>query len=90
MKWLYKEFNKYLPRVNYNRNPVLYLTNGRWILYVYSFDRKKEVVLTSDEWTGKFRYMSLFEILHDEWRIIHKNDLDKIINVYSDPSELPF
>ena len=90
MKWLYKEFNKYLPRVNQNRNPVLYLTNGRGILYVYSFDRKKEVVLTSDEWTGKFRYMSLFEILHDEWRIIHKNDLGKIINVYSDPSELPF
>ena len=48
MKWLYKEFNKYLPRANYNRNPVLYLTNGREILYVYSFDRKKEVVLTSD------------------------------------------
>ena len=31
MKWLYKEFNKYLPRANYNRNPVLYLTNGKHI-----------------------------------------------------------
>lgn len=90
MKWLYKKFDKYLPRANYNKNPILYLTNGRGILYVYSFDRKKEVVLTSDEWTGKFRYISLFEILHDEWRLIHKNDLGNILNVYSDPNDFPF
>ena len=46
MKWLYKEFDKYLPRCNYNKEPILYLTNGMGIIFVYSFDRKKEVVLT--------------------------------------------
>lgn len=41
MKWLYKEFDKYLPRCNYNKEPILYLTNGMGIIFIYSFDRKK-------------------------------------------------
>ena len=90
MKWLYKQFDKYLPRNNYNNEPILYLTNDMAIIYVYSFDRKKEVVLTSKEWTGEFKYMSLYEILHENWRIIHKNDLYKILGTYPDSNELPF
>lgn len=43
MKWLYKQFDRYLPRDNYNREPILYLTNGFTIIYVYSFDRKKRL-----------------------------------------------
>lgn len=34
--------------------------------------------------------MSLYEILHEDLRLIHKNDLGDILNVYSDPNELPF
>ncbi len=90
MKWLYKEFDKYLPRCNYNKEPILYLTNGIGIIFVYSFDRKKEVVLTSKEWTGECRYMSLYEILHENWRIVHKNDLNEILGIYSDSKDLPF
>lgn len=90
MKWLYKQFDRYLPRDNYNREPILYLTNGFAIIYVYSFDRKKEVVLTSKEWNNEYRYMSLYEILHEDFRLIHKNDLGEILDVYSNPNELPF
>lgn len=90
MKWLYKQFDRYLPRDNYNREPILYLTNGFTIIYVYSFDRKKEVVLTSEKWNDEYRYMSLYEILHEDLRLIHKNDLGDILNVYFDPNELPF
>lgn len=28
MKYLYKKFNLYLPRLNYNLDPMLYITNS--------------------------------------------------------------
>lgn len=90
MKYLYKKFNLYLPRLNYNLDPMLYITNSYTIRNVYNFDRKKKVVLTSDYNKKDYRYMSLFEILYDNWVIIHKDDLDTILYPYSDESKLPF
>ncbi|MGM9970380.1 MAG: hypothetical protein ACI35S_08300 [Anaeroplasma sp.] len=35
--------DRYLPRANYNNDPILYITNGMTYIYVYSFDRKKRL-----------------------------------------------
>lgn len=90
MKSLYKTFDRYLPKDNYNREPILYLSNNLTVIFVYSFDRKKEVVLTSDNNQCNFRYMSLFEIFHLNWHIIHKDDIYKNLFVDFNSKELPF
>ena len=36
MRSLYRIFDRYLPRDNYNQEPILYLTNGTYVIYAYS------------------------------------------------------
>lgn len=90
MRSLYRIFDRYLPRDNYNQEPILYLTNGTYVIYAYSFDRKKEVVLTSDIDKRNFRYMSIFEIFQMAWKIIHLDDVKRILNNDFDYNELLF
>lgn len=90
MKHLFKTFDKYLPKSNYNNEPIMFLNNKDEIIYVYSFDRKKEVVLTSDMYKEHFKYMSLYEIYYDDWNIIKKTEIDKILFPNFDLDDLLF
>lgn len=90
MKYLFKVFDKYLPKGNYDNEPIMFLSNESEVIYVYSFDRKKCVILTSDMFKEHFKYISLYEIYNDDWKIIHKNEIKKILFSNVNYDELPF
>ena len=37
-----------------------------------------------------FKYISLYEIYYDDWKIIHKNEIEKILFSNVNYDELPF
>lgn len=55
MKYLFKVFDKYLPKGNYDNEPIMFLSNESEVIYVYSFDRKKCVKLTFDMFKEHFK-----------------------------------
>lgn len=88
MKVTYYKLFKYLPRKNFDKEPVLYLYDGcRDILFAYCFDSRKKVTLVSEDDKTNFRYMSLYEMMINEWEII--KDYDEYRNSF-EKEELPF
>lgn len=90
MRYLYKIFDKYLPKANYNNEPIIFMLNNDKIIYVYLFDRKRKSILISDMYKENYKYKSINDINLNDWKIIHQDDLNKLLFPYLNYNELPF
>lgn len=90
MKQLFHKLKTYLPKNHFKNplSPILYITDGKNIRFLYSFDYIKNVAYTSDCYFQEYDYMSIFEIYYDDWEII---DREKVYDLISpDSFEIPF
>ena len=90
MKRLFNKLSNYLPQKHLNDPscPILYISDGEKIRFLYSFDRIKKVAYTSDAYYQEYDYMSIFEIYYEGWEIISK---EKAYNILIPSSfEMPF
>lgn len=92
MKSLYNFFVKYLPKEHYELNKVLIMINPfKTVRYIYSFDRRKNVIYTTYEDKTGGKYMSLYELEKEGWKVIHKYQLEfKMKKYYTIEENLPF
>ena len=90
MKLLSHKLSEYLPKKHLYRpsNPILYMSDGKNLRFLYSYDQIKKVAYTSDIYIEEYDYMSIFEIYYDGWEIIDK---EKVYNMLVPTSfEMPF
>ena len=90
MRQLSHKLSYYLPKKHLHRpsNPILYISDGEKIRFLYSYDQIKKVAYTSDSYIEEYDYMSLFEIYYEGWEIIGK---EKAYNILIPSSfEMPF
>ena len=80
MKQLFHKLKDYLPQKHINNPsyPILCISDGKNIRFLYSFDHIKKVAYTSDAYFKEYDYMSIFEIYYDGWELINK---DKVYNL---------
>ena len=78
---LFHKLSFYLPKkhVKNTTNPILYLTDGKEIKYLYSFDQIKKVAYTSDIYYQEYDYMSIFEIYYEGWEIVNQEKAYNIL-----------
>ena len=90
MKLLSRKLSEYLPKKHLYRpsNPILFMSDGKNLRFLYSYDQIKKVAYTSDSSMEKYDYMSICEIYYKGWEII---DREKAYNMLVPISfEMPF
>lgn len=90
MKLLSHKLSEYLPKKHLYRpsNPILFISDGKNLRFLYSYDQIKKVAYTSDSSMEKYDYMSICEIYYKGWEII---DREKAYNMLVPISfEMPF
>ena len=91
MRYLSKRLRILLPIKNPNKVPIIYIQSGDEVRALFEYDKIKEVALLSAN-LNKFdyRYMSLFEIKYDGWKIISNRDAEYKLYGYCKNELLPF
>lgn len=90
MKLLSRKLSEYLPKKHLYSpsNPILFMSDGKNLRFLYSYDQIKKVAYTSDSSMEKYDYMSICEIYYEGWGII---DREKAYNMLVPISfEMPF
>ena len=81
MKRLFHKLSNYLPQKHLNgpSYPILYISDGESIRFLYSFDRIKKVAYTSDAYYQEYDYMYIFELYYEGWEIVNQEKAYNIL-----------
>lgn len=72
MKYLSKKFSMILPKKSfYYDYPIIYAYNNSNVICLFSFDKRKQVILISDYDCFKYRYMSVYEFKNEHYHLIY-------------------
>lgn len=72
MKYLSKKLSTLLPKKSfYYDYPIIYAYNNNNVICLFSFDKRKQVILISDYDHFHYRYMSVYEFKNENYHFIY-------------------
>lgn len=81
----YKLLTSYLPfKCLHKKAVILHAYNKNGIILLYSFDKTKDIIFISDFEQLRYRYMSVYEFLKKDYRIIlDEFELNRFIDFFN-------